>query len=452
MYQRRHRPTSSTTLSSVPQTRTLQLYNPLPTQLKAHQSNKRFNILCFGRQSGKTTFGLNDVSDKAWRGLHDGVYWYILQTYDAAQVAFKRMFKFYKASPLAFDKKPNESDLTCRYKHGPEISFKSGKNYQDLRVETLDGVVIDEYRQQPPELWPMVIRPMLGAKKGWADILSTPNGFDHFKDLFDFAVDHPEEWGAFHAPSTEAPWWTPEEIQSAKGMMSEDEFAQEILAEFREIGVGKVYKSHGSYNQLAQNPFSITGQQWSQFIPIIVGLDFNVGLMVWELLQNRGADFYYGDEIAVKNTDSEECAKLLVEKVKGHKPGVILIGDSSGNARKTSAVGKTDYTIIKKVLSDAGIKHEDRTPSDNPPVKDRINCMNGAMKAADGSIHLWYNPLCKYLKRDFERVKWKDGTDGAVLDKADALATHASDAGGYPVAFYSALLRKHVGTLKVISR
>jgi len=361
------------------------------------------------------------------------------------------MYNFYRACPEAFDKKPNESELTCRFQHGPEISFKSGKNYQDLRIETLDGVVIDEYRQQPPELWTMVIRPMLSAKQGWASILSTPNGFDHFKDLYDFALEHEDEWGAFQAPSTEAPWWTPAEVASAKALMSEDEFAQEILADFREMGAGKAYKNHGTWNHATTNPFC-SSQTYSPHLPIVVGLDFNVGLMCWVLGQCRAGQSYWADEIAVKNTNTEECAHVLVDKVKGHKSGVILIGDASGNANKTSAVGKTDYSIITKVLKDNNISYKNLTPESNPHVKDRVNCVNGRLKSADGKVHLWYNPQkCKYLKRDLERVKWKEGTSGAIFDKTDPLATHASDAFGYPVAYYSELLKKEVGVLAVRS-
>lgn len=384
------------------------------------------------------------------QGRPEAVYWHVLQTYSAAEIAFNRYLRLVKNT--AIFKSKNESERWVQLRNESFVHFKSGFNFDDLRAETLDGCIIDEVRQQPAELWPEVIRPMLGRRGGWCDFYSTPNGFDHFKDLYDFALEHPDEWATFHAPSTEAWWWTPEEVASARASMSEDVFAQEILAEFREIGVGKAYKNHGTWNQATENPFAVRGQLWSPYLPIVVGLDFNVGLMVWELLQNRGHDFYFGDEIAVSNTDSEECAKILAEKVKDHKPGVILIGDASGNARRTSAVGKTDYTIIKNVLQSYGIKFEDRTPKENPFVKDRINCFNGLLKAADNTIHLWYNAQCKYLKRDFERVKWKQGADGAILDKSDPLATHASDAGGYPLCVLSELMRNRPGVMRVINR
>src|SRR5689334_6715731 len=95
------------------QTHKLVLYTPHPAQEKCHQSKKRFKIVCWGRQSGKTTYGLNELASMAWTGHKDFVSWYILQTYDAAHVAFKRIYQLYRSSPSAFDKKPNESDLAC---------------------------------------------------------------------------------------------------------------------------------------------------------------------------------------------------------------------------------------------------------------------------------------------------------------------------------------------------
>jgi hypothetical protein len=418
-------------------------------QKRIDSSTKRFNVAVWGRQSGKTTQGLFKMVKRPLMARPDGTYWFILQTYSAAKVAFRRFKKL--TDPFTIDK--SESELVVTLRGNRSIFFKSGRNFEDLRAETLDGVIIDEYRQQHPDLWSMVIRPMLSRRKGWCDFLSTTNGFDHFKDLYDAALLNPNEWATFQAPSTEAPWWTEEEIASARSAMSEDVFAQEILAEFREIGAGKTYKNHGVQNQLVANPFAVRGYEWSHYLPIIVGLDFNVGLCVWMLGQIRADEFYYGDEIALEDTDSEQMAKVLAEKVKNHKPGVILVGDASGNARKSSAAGQTDYSIVKRVLKENNIHFEDRTPTENPGVKDRVNCVNSLLKAADGSVRLWYNPSkCKYLKRDFERVKWKKGADGAFLDKTDPLATHASDAAGYPISVFSNVFRERPGRMRVIVR
>lgn len=418
-------------------------------QIKLDASVTRFNVAAWGRQSGKTTGGLFKILKKSLKGRSDGNYWFILQTYSAAKIAYRRFKKL--SAPLIIDK--SDTELKVILRGNRSIFFKSGKNFEDLRAETLDGAIIDEMRQQHPDLWPMVIRPMLSRRKGWCDFLSTTNGFDHFYDLYSFAQSRPNEWTVFHAPSTESPWWTAEEILSARATMSDDVFAQEILAEFREIGAGKTYKNHGIHNQLIENPFAVRGYEWSHYLPIVVGLDFNVGLCVWTMGQVKAGDFYFGDEIALENTDTEQMAIVLAERVKDHRAGVVLVGDASGNARRTSAVGQTDYQIIKKVLQSKGILFEDRTPKENPGVKDRVNCVNSLLKAADNSVHLWYNPQrCRYLKRDFERVKWKQGADGAFLDKSDPLATHASDAAGYPICLYANVFRERPGKMRVIVR
>lgn len=353
-------------------------------------------------------------------------------------------------APFIIDK--SESELLCILERGPSIFFKSGNNFEDLRGDTLDGGIIDEVRQQDPKLWSSIIRPMLARRNGWCDFLSTTNGYDHFYDLWNEATDNPKEWGTFHAPSWEAWWWTPEEIASARNTMTEDEFAQEIGAEFREFGKGKVYLNHGKWNQKDFNPFS-AGNKWNPYLPIVVGLDFNVGLMCWCLMQYRNGDFYIGDEIAIKNTNTEQCALVLIEKVKDHKPGVILMGDASGNSNKTSASGKTDYSILIKMLKDANILVKNKTPEANPHIKDRVNMVNSRLKAADGSVHLWYHPVhCPTVKKDFERVTWKENSSGAILDNKDPLLTHMSDAAGYPICVLSEEWKPRPGKIHVIPR
>lgn len=429
----------------------LNLQGLTPPQHRLFRSLRRFIIACWGRQSGKTTCGLYLILSRALAGRQGGIYWYVLQTHSAAEIAFNRFWAMTRGTGLLHGK-PNESERSAVLINGATVFFKSGQNFEDLRAETLDGVVIDEYRQQDKRLWPVVIRPMLARFEAWAVILSTPNGFEHFYDLFEAAKLDPE-WEAIYAPSTEAWWWTPAEIASSKSTMSEDEFDQEILAQFREMGVGKVYKNHSTENQTSQNPFTITGRLWSPHLPIVVGLDFNVGLMCWELGQFRGRDCFFGEELAVPNTDSQECANLLAEKCKGHPSGLVLIGDASGNSRKTSAGGKTDYSIIMQTLKDAGIRVTNKTPEANPGVKDRVNVINAALKDAHGQRHLFYDPSkCPKFKKDLERVKWKEGTSDAIFDKSDPLLTHASDAAGYPVYHFGNEFRTRPGRMTVLTR
>jgi hypothetical protein len=343
-----------------------------------------------------------------------------------------------------------------------KIFFQSGQNYQDLRAETLDGCVIDEYRQQHPDLWPQVIRPMLARRKGWCDFLSTANGFDHFFELFEFAKAHPDEWSTFHAPSSEAWWWTPEEIESAKGSMTEPVFDQEINSNFRDITSGKAYKSHSTDNQWATTifPTSDPQQQVSDKYPVYVLADFNLNPMSWVLAQCDGYRWYCFDEISLPNSHTPEAAgllqtKLLEIKAKNllrYQPQIIVCGDATGKAGQRAAAGKSDYDILFAHLKDAELSYRDETPESNPLIVDRVNTMNSFLKASSGEIRLHYNPIkCKKLKEDFEKVVWK--AQGVLNPGKDKMLTHMSDALGYGLCKITPLVKKfEVGTLKVLIR
>lgn len=418
-------------------------------------SKARFRIGCFGRQSGKTTVGLWLLA-KVLEGPNNAIYWHILQTNSAAEVAFNRFVKLFprESWDVVFEKKPNESEKTVFLTGNVQVHFKSGDNFQALRAETLHGCIIDECREQDPRLWKQVIRPMLGRYKGWAYFFSTPNGFDWFYDLYQSAKENPDEWECFHFPSTAAWWWTPEEIDSARKTMSEAEFAQEIMAEFRDLTQGKAYLSFSSDNIRTDNPF-VTGHKYNKYLPIYVGLDFNISPMSWCLAQRRGEHMHFVEEISIKGTNTQEVSKVLVEKVKDHSLGIIIVGDASGNSKSTKSDGRSDYDILCNELDRNGIKWINLTPEVNPGVKDRVNTVNARLRSATGDIHVTVNPECKELIKDFERVVWKNNSNRNILDQTtDKDRTHMSDAAGYllcqvlPIDVSSS----KPGTLAVITR
>lgn len=427
--------------------RILQLYKPHPGQIPFHRSKARFRVAATGRQFGKSTMALNEMAFKAWE-MPRTKHWFISPIFAQAKDQFR---KFLKMMPREIVAKCSETELRIELINGSELEFKSGETLDNLRGASLDGVVIDEVRDQHDDLWPLVIRPMLTTTNGYAIFVSTPSGYNAFFDLYNAARTN-SDWFVMQASSTGNPLFTSAEQESARTMMSEAEFAQEILAEFRDLHVGKAYLNHGPHNHTTRNPFAHVGMKWNESLPIVVGMDWNISPMSWELGQNKGQDWYWGDEIWIKNTHTQECVKVLIEKVRGHKAGVLICGDSTGNARKTSAAGQTDYTILFQALSSAKIPWQDRTPTVNPLVKDRVNSVNAKLRAADGSIHMWINvDNCPHLVKDLQRVSWKQGT-GLILDQTtNPELTHASDAIGYPIVAMDPMLQSGaVGTIRIL--
>lgn len=351
--------------------------------------------------------------------------------------------------------KKNQTELRVKLINGSEISFRSGENFDGLRGETLHGVVVDEVRDQHPELWPLVLRPMLTTTQGWAAFVSTPNGFDSFYDLAERAKAD-KAWEFMRAPSTCNPLFTVDEYEAAKRELSEAEFAQEINAEFRDLNSGSVYVSFGDENLALTSPLIGSGQ-FSPMLPIVVGLDFNLSPMSWIIGQERAGDFYFFDEIYLKKSHTQEAALELIQRLRAMDlkapTQVILAGDATGKAGQRAAAGKSDYAILCEMLTDAGIRFENRTPEANPGVKDRINTVNAKLKSATGSRHLFVNPkTCPNLVRDFQRVTWKQGGSFILDQTSNSDLTHISDAAGYVICAMSKMWQPQVGGVRVIRR
>jgi hypothetical protein len=117
---------------------------------------------------------------------------------------------------------------------------------------------------------------------------------------------------------------------------------------------------------------------------------------------------------------------------------MYIHGDATGEQRRSSA-SRTDWQIVKDFFG----RYQDRyranlrIPSANPPVKDRINCVNAMLHNHAGEHRLLIDPRCKHLIKDLEQVCWKVDPHGnplAELDKSDPMRTHVSDAVGYWIA------------------
>jgi hypothetical protein len=75
--------------------------------------------------------------------------------------------------------------------------------------------------------------------------------------------------------------------------------------------------------------------------------------------------------------------------------------------------------------------------SSNPPVKDRVNCVNAKLRNQAGERKLLIDPRANQLILDLERVHWKADPGGNLLpeiDKSDPARSHTSDALGYMIA------------------
>src|ERR1700674_2006880 len=203
-----------------------------PPQGTVFRCEDRFRVLVAGRRFGKTYLALTELIRAAWGPGRSA--WYVAPTYrQAKRVAWKTlkwMTKGYWA------KTPNETDLTIELVSGGAISLRGADNYDSLRGDGLDFIVLDEFASMALEAWTEVLRPALADKQGRALFIGTPRGHNHFFDLYEAAQERPG-WATFQFTTEQDGNVTREELESATHEMDERTYLQEFCARFENLGV-----------------------------------------------------------------------------------------------------------------------------------------------------------------------------------------------------------------------
>lgn len=398
-------------------------------QMEVYECEKRFRVLVAGRRFGKTHLALVELL-RAAQGK-DRVVWYVAPSYrQAKRIAWERL----KSVSLKYwGERPNETDLSIRLKSGSTIAVRGADNYDSLRGEGLDFVVLDEYASMRPECWTEVLRPALSDRQGGALFIGTPQGFNHFYERFEQAQDNPE-WAAFQFTTLEGGNVSAAELASAARELDERCFQQEFEAKFESVGRGLAYHAF----ERAEN---VRAAGFRAGEPLIWALDFNVDPMCSVLAQRDGESVWVLDEMALADANTLAACEAMAERTarwRGRGPlRVEVYGDASGNQRRTSGTD-TDWGLIRQFfVKRAGeFVVTVRAVATNPSVRDRVNSVNARLRNASGERRLFIDPRCRELIRDFERVRWElDATGRATneLDKSDRARTHLSDALGYYV-------------------
>jgi hypothetical protein len=401
-----------------------------PPQWTVFKCDKRFRILVAGRRFGKTFLALVELCRAAW--APGRLAWYvgpsIKQSKRIAWKALKKMTEPYWATP------PNETDLRIELNSGGTICVRGADNYDSLRGDGLDFLVLDEYAQIAAAAWTEVLRPALADRQGRALFIGTPQGFNHFHELYENAEARPD-WKSFQFTTAEGGHVSSKELESAAQELDERTYRQEFEARFETIGVGRAYFAFDRVDNVKNIAFSPElAVSWS--------LDFNMNPLCSVLAQVLQGVVVVLDELILPDSNTlAACEEFLSRTEKwnrGSRLTIQVYGDATAEQRHTSA-SRTDWQIIKDFFG----RYRDRfdvtfhVPSANPLVKDRVNCVNAKLRNHAGKHRLLVNPSCKHLIKDFEQVSWKTDPHGnplVELDKSDSMRTHVSDAVGYLVA------------------
>jgi len=395
------------------------------------RSDRRFRVLVAGRRFGKTNIALLEMFRAA--GHEDRTSWYVAPTYrQAKHVAWKRLKQLVRPCGRI---RAYETDLRIELPWGATLALRGADNYDSLRGEGLDFVVLDEYSSMAPQAWTEVLRPMLSDRKGRALFIGTPKGYNHFYELYDYARQNEEDWAAFHFSTLEGGNVSADELKAAAREMDERTYRQEFEASFEHLGNGRAYYAFERDQNLAPVKFR-PGH------PMFWSLDFNVNPLCAVIGQVVSGTVHVLEEIVLANSNTFAACEAFLDRINSWPlysgQELWIYGDASGEHRH-SAASRTDWQIVKEGMA----RHEGRFRisyryyNHNPLIKDRVNCLNAALRNHLGERRLLIDPGCRELIRDFEEIGWsedKHGNSQPELDKSDPKRTHLSDALGYMIS------------------
>lgn len=383
------------------------------------QSKKRFNVVPAGRRSGKTMTGKLRGRKRALTiPFEDGRVIYGAPTHRQAKRVFwkhvKRMFKDFTVG------KPLESDMTLTLCTGTVVEVMGMDVPERAEGAPLDHIHLDEFANMKPQVWTDHVQPMLAERGGTADFTGTPEGRDHFYELWIAAQDK-SDWGAFTWTSEEV---LPEvEVERLKRDLDELTYAQECLASFVNFE-GRAYYAFDLQKHVRPVRYDPTQ-------PIALCMDFNAKPGTCSVVQeDPTAGTQVLDEVFINRySNTPEVCMAFLAKWKDHPGEVHLYGDPAGNQKKSSGVRGTDWDLVRETLRPVfGERLRWRVPDSHPGVRDSINAVNARISKGLFIVA----PHCQWMIRDLEGTE-RD-TAGDLVKKGGDLLTHLSDGVRYYIA------------------
>lgn len=191
---------------------------------------ERFGCIVAHRRAGKTVASIMDLIDAALRcEKPDPRFAYVAPYYaQAKDVAWSYVKRFAATLPRATI---NESELRVDLHNGARIRLYGADNYDRMRGIYLDGVVLDEFADQPKAAWSEVIRPALSDRQGWALFIGTPKGRNAFYDVFKLSEESPD-WFSLRLKASETGIIPGSELNALRAQMSANEFNREMECDF----------------------------------------------------------------------------------------------------------------------------------------------------------------------------------------------------------------------------
>ena len=199
----------------------------LPWQQTVMESDARFKVVAAGRRTGKSYLAAISLILRALDG-EEGKVFYVAPTQGQARdIMWHTIFDI--AGEIIERSHVNNLEITLA--GGNTIFLKGADRPDTLRGVSLKYLVLDEYAFCKPDVFDNILRPALADRQGDLLAIGTPEGRNHFYDMYQGAGVW-DNWEAFHFTSFDNPLVPKSEIEHARQTLPSYAFHQEFMASF----------------------------------------------------------------------------------------------------------------------------------------------------------------------------------------------------------------------------
>lgn len=268
----------------------------LPWQRTVHEDKERFKVVAAGRRTGKSQLAAIELILAALDGK-PGKIFYVAPTMGMAKdIMWDKLYEL--AAPII--EKHNIKEQTITLSNGATIYLKGADRPDTLRGVSLKYLVLDEYAFMKADVFDAILRPALSDQQGHCLFIGTPEGRNHFYDVYVKAQDsHREDWEAYHFTSYDNPTVARSEIEEARKTLPSWAFQQEYMASFDAAG---------------SEHFDIEDFQWYDKRDAIDG-DFYVAVDLAGFEEKRGNKTAKRDNSAIAVVYVDSNGEWWVEKI-----------------------------------------------------------------------------------------------------------------------------------------
>jgi hypothetical protein len=212
-------------------------YQPHAGQLLVHKSRATRRVLACGARWGKTTCAAAEAVAALLEPRREALGWVVAPTYDLSRLVFDRVCGIFErkfAHRIRTLSQRDQSLTVINLGGGRSVlEAKSADNPASLLGEGLDFVIVDEAAQLKANVWSEHVSQRLLDRRGWALLISTPNGKNWFSKLHRLGQNGRDPaFESWNRPSWENPTLDRALIDAERKRLGDAAFGAQYGAEF----------------------------------------------------------------------------------------------------------------------------------------------------------------------------------------------------------------------------